>query len=315
MLAVAFGSVSSYSSAKTTSVGNVVTRTVSVDKFTKIEASRGVDVYFTPKKSGAPEVEIMAPENLIGYVSVTTTKDALYVSVNTKNSPRVKITDCRVYVKAAGVNSFGTSSSSDIYIEGDISHKEALSFRASSSGDIKTKNLTAPVIDLAASSSADIESGNCNGNTLNIAASSSGDIEIGKAVVKTCNVAALSSSDVDMSVCSAGVLNIVASLSGSVSVYKSTDVPTINIKVASSSDVELSAVESDHINIEASSGSELEIDGSAANCVVNASSGAELDLSGLSVGSGVVTATSGATVDVSDKSRYSITISSGASVY
>lgn len=317
MLAVVSGLVSSCSSAKATGgAGNVVTRTVGVGKFTKIEASGGVDVYFTPKKSGVPEVEIMASEDVIVYVSIRTVEDVLYVSVNTKNSRRVKITDCRVYIKAAGVNSFGASSSSDIYIEEDISHNEALSLHANSSGDIKTKSLTAPVINMATSSSADIESVNCNGNILNIAASSSGDIEIGKAVVETCNVAASSSSDVEMSVCSAGVLNIAANSSGSVSIDKSTDVPTINISISSTSSVELSSTKSDQINIEAFSGSELEIGGSTANCVVSASSGAELDLSGLKVGSGVVTATSGATVDVADISRYSsITTSSGASVY
>ncbi len=303
----------SCSKAIATSSDNSETRTVSVADFTRIQASAAVDVYFTPKSSGKPEVSVKAPSHIIDNVKAESSGGTLHVSLKNLRDKSVK-GNVSVYVKAAGVNNFQTSSSANIHILGDVSAEKVLNLSASSSGDIYTLNLSAKIINMSASSSGDIKGGNLNCDVANLTTSSAGDIKAGNVIATTCNIVTSSSGDVNLKSCSSTNININSSSAGDVKISDKTSANNINLSVSSSSEVVMPMTQCDQIAISASSCGEITLGGSCTQASVVASSNSELDLSKLTTGKGTMQLSSYATVKVNDKSVYKASVSSGATL-
>lgn len=293
-----------------TSSDNNETRPVSVSNFTRITTSAAIDVYFTPKSSGKPEVSVKAPAHLIDEVKIESTNGTL--SIGYKKPSNNKSNNVRVYVKAAGVNSFQTSSAADIHILGDLNLENVLNLSTSSSGDIYALNLSAKIINMAGSSSGDISAGNLNGDVANLTTSSSADIKAGNITVKTCNMMASSAGDISLKSCSATTINVNASSSGGVKIAEKSSANNINLTVTSSSEVTMPSTQCDQLAISASSCGEITLSGSCTQASVVASSNSELDLSKLTAGNGTMQLSSFASVKVNNKNSYKATISSGA---
>ncbi len=304
----------SCSSAQATGSSRLASKQVSTGNFTKIDVSNAIDVYFTPKSSGKPDVTVKAPEDILPLISVTVENETLKIRLKKSQKKSINMRGTAVYVTAANVNGFKTSAPSDIFISGNLSHGSVINLLASSSGDIFTKDLKAPVINMTSGSSSDIKAGNCDGNTLNITGSSSGDIEVGRITVTTFNATTSSSSDIAALSLNSDVCNLVASSSGEIAIKKSTHATTINITASSTASVEVASAATGTVNIVASSGADIEMKGTATHVNVSASSGAEIDLEELNTGFGTVKASSGAEISVNNRKAYTISTSSGASV-
>jgi hypothetical protein len=197
-----------------TAEGPIVTNERSVESFTGITVSTGIDVYLT--QGNGFKLSLKAEENLHEYI-ITEVKDNIlhvYTKMNLKGSKSKK-----VYVTMEDVKSLKASSAGDIFGE-TVIKADKLKLKASSAGDIKLI-VQAKSIVADCSSAGDIQlSGSAD--YLDGSTSSAGDLLAKDLKVTEAKVSASSSGDVVVNV--SGKLYARASSSGDVRYYGNPEV-------------------------------------------------------------------------------------------
>ena len=155
---------------------NYVTQKVSLTGIDAIRSSSSVDVVYT-QASGTPYAEIYAPDNIVPLIKVEQEGSKLHVGFKSGTSITGRY-KCEVRVYAPEVTSFSTSSSSDIILANGLKTQKAVSFRASSSGDIKAGAVACADVEMITQSSGDIKvnTAQCSGAV--IESSSAGDCTV-----------------------------------------------------------------------------------------------------------------------------------------
>jgi hypothetical protein len=172
--------------------GNVVTKERTVENFTGIKVSTGIDVYL--KQGDNEKVSVEADENLQDYILTEVKNGVLhvYTETNIREAERK-----RVYVTMKEVRSVSTSSAGDIYGETPIKG-DKIDITASSAGNIKLE-LTAKEIKVDISSSGDMDLKG-EADILDADLSSAGDLKAYDLAVREANVSVSSAGDADINV-------------------------------------------------------------------------------------------------------------------
>lgn len=158
---------------------NYVTQKVSLTGIDAIRSSSSVDVVYT-QASGTPYAEIYAPDNIVPLIKVEQEGSKLHVGFKSGTSITGRY-KCEVRVYAPEVTSFSTSSSSDIILANGLKTQKAVSFRASSSGDIKAGAVACANVEMITQSSGDIVVDAVRCGQLSLDTQSSGDIKVNTA--------------------------------------------------------------------------------------------------------------------------------------
>ncbi|MGB0895791.1 MAG: head GIN domain-containing protein [Flavobacteriaceae bacterium] len=171
--------------------GNVITqKRLSDVKFTKIDASEGLDVYLT--KSISTAVNVQADENIQDLIITEVKNGTLYIHTS---SSLGKVHAKKVLVNFTMLNEVNSSSGAEIHTTNFII-SDTIEVNASSGSDqdiaIKATN-----IKCSASSGAEI---NLSGNTTNIMANASSGAEINakQLVSEICDSNASSGAEIDL---------------------------------------------------------------------------------------------------------------------
>ncbi|MGD9930681.1 MAG: head GIN domain-containing protein [Mangrovibacterium sp.] len=168
------------------------TQTRSVESFSKISVSSGIDLFLTQGNSEAIVVE--ADPDIIDKI-ITRVEDGtlrIYIKDNQNwnwgwNQPR------KAYVTFDDLTTLTASAGSDVYSQNAFKLNE-LDIEASSGSDIKIANLTAEFVRVRTSSGSDAE---VSGKTVDLVADSSSgsDLDCGNLVAEHVEVSASSGSD------------------------------------------------------------------------------------------------------------------------
>lgn len=136
----------------TTGSGNIKSENRAVKDFTKILVGGSFDVEV--KTGPATKVRVEADDNVIKYIETSVSDNTLKISL--EDSYSVSNAHLKVYITMPELTAIKTSGSASVLVQGILISKEKLTFKASSSSDIKA-NVDAPEVEADASSSATID--------------------------------------------------------------------------------------------------------------------------------------------------------------
>ena len=179
---------------------NYVTKKVKADNFDGISTATSIDVVYT-QISGAPDIEVYAPDNLMEYIQIEVEDGMLQVKFQSKESPFNGINirgkhRTEVRVSAPALHAFRASSSGDIVLKNGLQTTGKVSMKSSSSGDIEGGKVVCDELIASASSSGDILLERVECTSLNVNASSSGDVSVKELKAETVEADASSAGDV-----------------------------------------------------------------------------------------------------------------------
>lgn len=155
----------------TSGSGDIKSENRTVANFTGISVGSSFDVEV--KIGPVTEVRVEADDNIIKYIETEVSGNTLKIRLEDNHS--ISNAHLKVYITMPALTSVKTSGSASVIVQDVITSKEKLSFKASSSSDIKAE-VDAPEVEVDASSSATI---NLSGKTKTyyVEASSSSDIK------------------------------------------------------------------------------------------------------------------------------------------
>lgn len=221
-----------------------VTENRTIENFSKIKVSQGIDVFFTQGELKPLRIETDNQENL-AYLKTEVEGNTLKLFIDAENVSKgrdtkqkrkkhsynwVNFQSMKVFVTAPNVTDFVASSSGSIQFKNGITNDEVTLKTSSSgsiSGDINCKNVA-----LEASSSGDITS-KLKADKVTAHVSSSGDLELSGSV-KNIEIQASSSGDCKAKNLAATNAVVAASSSGSIEI---TVLETLDAKASSSGDI------------------------------------------------------------------------------
>ena len=165
----------------------------SVDTFTKIASSAGIDVYFTQENSHT--VEIIADDDIYDKIEVKVENGTLVLKRKDGTSfPKRRNISIKAYVSAKELKSLAFSGGADFSAENLKCGK--LSIAASGGSDVEINKLDASECSLAFSGGADCEIGRLEASKVSLAFSGGSDGEI--YIVKAASVSASASGGADL---------------------------------------------------------------------------------------------------------------------
>lgn len=222
-----------------------VTKKVNIGEVEAILASRSVDVVYT-QHAGEPYAEIYAPENVAQYVKVEQDGKKLNVTYDfpkgTSLSFKGKYT-CEVRVFAPEVTGFYTSSSSDITLANGLNTGKNVTFKMSSSGDIRAGKVQCGNLDVSTTSSGGLvlKQVTCREAVMNT--ESSGDIAVEEMTCTQANVYISSSGDCKVSgLKCAGNIEVESTSSGDCKIENIACKGDVSASSSSAGDVRLSGI-------------------------------------------------------------------------
>lgn len=155
----------------TSGSGNIKSENRTVNNFTEISVGSSFDVEV--KIGPVTEVSVEADDNVIKHIGTEVSGNTLKITLEDNYS--VSNAHLRIYITTPALTAIRTSGSASVIVQDVITSKEKLTFKATSSSDIKAE-VDAPEVEADASSSATI---NLSGKTKTYyaEASSSSDIK------------------------------------------------------------------------------------------------------------------------------------------
>lgn len=170
-----------------------VTKYKEFGKLSKLNVSRGIEVYYTTKASEKTEVKAVIDETLAPYFEAKMENGTLNLSF-TKN---VKIKDncIKVYLTAASPQHVALSSGASLQMQNDLNVNRPFSLEMSSGADAEFKGIkcTSCSITLSSGADTDIDHLKCDNLTLTSSSGADADIE----GIKCQNIFASASSGAD----------------------------------------------------------------------------------------------------------------------
>lgn len=172
--------------------GNVTKTTRTVNSFSGVSASSGVDVYLF--QGDENKVVVEADENLQDCIIVRIEGSTLkcYIDCNVRRSTKMN-----VYVNFTELNSISASSGSDVYGE-TLLVTDQLWINASSAADVKIETIAGNITAKASSGSDIVLKGKAGNFTAE--ASSGSDIKAKALNANSCKLNASSGSDINVTV-------------------------------------------------------------------------------------------------------------------
>ncbi|WP_305483238.1 GIN domain-containing protein [Paramuribaculum intestinale] len=218
-LAVIIATLPAAAVIKVTPSDKYVTRVVTCPDFNKLVTNTSIDIEYTV---GPKSVKLYAPDNLIDYMQVTSTRKTL--SVAWKNNGDLLISGrwtakMIVSAPAGSVNEFITNSSGDVVIKSNLTGAVNYSFITNSSGDIKLGAVDASKADvkLITNSSGDVSATSVTGGNVTLGSNSSGDVSvISVKASQSASMLANSSGDVKAGKVLSASISVVSTSSGDV---------------------------------------------------------------------------------------------------
>lgn len=248
--------------------------------YTGISVSTGVNVKYTPSSTGKTTIEINGPADQINRIEAVVVDRNLCIRVKADENNNYKYNQTKnVKINVTGplVSRISASSSATFSTAAWLEFKKStLILSASSSGNIKMANISAPMVKASVSSSGDIDIKTITSPTVSIKSSSSGDIDINKIDAKTVNASVSSSGDID-------VASIVAT--------------SVKLTSSSSGDLDANDITASSLTAVASSSGDITINGgSAITASLTSSSGADIKIKNFKCSNKTVKTSSGGSI-------------------
>lgn len=166
-----------------------------VENFTKIDASSGIDIYYT--QDNKHSVEIDADEDVLKDISVTVRNGNLEIK-RLKNNTFKKGSPIKAYVTSKDLQAINLSGGVDFY-SNEIKTKDSFKISASGGADIEITKIKADRSSIDLSGGADCEISDLDVKTLNILTSGGSDAEINIKDANQINASASGGSDLTLS--------------------------------------------------------------------------------------------------------------------
>lgn len=220
------------SKSKVTGSGKIITRSVSISDYTKIEASRAVKVVVEERRGN--EAVIKADDNIMPYVIVKVEGGILKVGIDNdiKSLNNISVTVSVPY--KSGLSSIDASSASSVVVEPEIK-----------SGSLAVDISSAAKVNIAKS-----DVGTC---TVNV--SSAGKIE-GAIKADKCTIELNSAADTDLALLA---VECSVSASSAANACLSGEAGNIEIETSSAAKVDALGLNARNAEVDASSGSTIRI--------------------------------------------------------
>ena len=153
-----------------------VTKYKEFGKLSKLNVSRGIEVYYTTKASEKTEVKAVIDETLAPYFEAKMENGTLNLSF-TKN---VKIKDncIKVYLTAASPQHVTLSSGASLHMQNDLNVNRPFSLEMSSGADAEFKGIKCTSCSITLSSGADTDIDHLKCDKLTLTSSSGADADI-----------------------------------------------------------------------------------------------------------------------------------------
>lgn len=277
-LAVIIATLPAAAVIKVTPSDKYVTRVVTCPDFNKLVTNTSIDIEYTV---GPKSVKLYAPDNLIDYMQVTSTRKTL--SVAWKNNGDLLISGrwtakMIVSAPAGSVNEFITNSSGDVVIKSNLIGAVNYSFITNSSGDIKLRAVDASKADvkLITNSSGDVSATSVTGGNVTLGSNSSGDVSVTSVKAsKAASMLANSSGDVKAGKVLSSSISVVSMSSGDV---KAGNVSADNaiVESRSSGDVSVDDLISDVVTVRAVSSGDIRVAGKGRTVQITSGSTSEV---------------------------------------
>lgn len=228
-----------------------VTKYKEFGKLSKLNVSRGIEVYYTTKASEKTEVKAVINETLAPYFEAKMENGTLNLSF-TKN---VKIKDncIKVYLTAASPQQVALSSGASLHMQNDLNVNRSFSLEMSSGADAEFKGIKCTSCSITLSSGADTDIDHLKCDNLTLTSSSGADADIEKMTADKISVNSSSGANTDIE----GVKcqNIFASASsGADCTFKGKCTETAVLNASSAASIDVQELTARNISLNESSG-------------------------------------------------------------
>lgn len=193
---------------------NYVTKSFNLKGFETITSNSIIDVEFT-QTNGFTKVEITAPENLMQFVKVTTSKNGRKLNLNcdkfrTPNfSGKYRIT---AKISAPSVNEFVSNGTGDIEFKNALDTKGTLKLTTNGTGDIDGPTILCKRLEAVSNGTGDIEVNSVVCTELMANSVGTGDIDLKSVQASTSTLGLFGTGDIELS--SIKTVNLSINLTG-----------------------------------------------------------------------------------------------------
>lgn len=195
LAAVVVASLPMWAAKTITASKNYVTKTVNTGSFTGVYTISSIDIEY---RQGPLKVQLYAPDNLVPYIKVKVSNNALTVYYDYNGSITINGNNTKLIVSAPNVTSFCTQASGDIDIKTDYVTNGKVSFTTQGSGDIEALSVKAAEVKLTTQGSGDIELSTIDAPIAELATQGSGDIDVSSIKVFSVSVMSQASGDIEI---------------------------------------------------------------------------------------------------------------------
>lgn len=170
---------------------NIVTKTIAVGEFSRVNCSIPVDINYS---DGRREVTAILPDNVLEVVNFEVRGDELFIECKDYNIRNMR--EAIIRISAPELHGLTINGSGDF--EAPLGFKTSdCAIKINGSGDIQTKNLRADKLRISINGSGDVELSNLNSGDIDINVNGSGDVEM-NGRCSSANVRVNGSGDIDI---------------------------------------------------------------------------------------------------------------------
>lgn len=165
--------------------GKVMTQTLELDAFTRIDLQGSADIKFT--QGDTFKIEVQGNERAIACndISVVDVVDGILVIKHTQDAPK-RVPTVKFFITAPNLERIDVSGSGDIDLKGKSEFPNDLSIHISGAGDVDVERVKCKKLDISISGTGDITAKKIKCKKAHIAISGAGDM---KADVKANDIA------------------------------------------------------------------------------------------------------------------------------
>lgn len=216
LAAVVVASLPMWAAKTITASKNYVTRTVNTGSFTGVHTTSSIDIEY---RQGPLKVQLYAPDNLVPYIKVKVSNNALTAYYDYNGSITIiGNNNTKLIVSAPNVTSFCTQASGDIDIKTGYVTNGKVSFTTQGSGDIEALSVKAGEVKLTTQASGDIELSTIEASIAQLATQGSGDIDVSSVKASTVSVMSQASGDIEIKTVTGTSAKVMTQGSGDVDV-------------------------------------------------------------------------------------------------
>jgi hypothetical protein len=211
--------------------GQVVTKEIAVNNYSKISLQIPGDVFYEQKPNAAPYFRIEIDENLTDKLDIHVTNNALVIETENRRD-NINPTKCHIYTNSALLSAIYVAGSGSVQTKDNL-HSDRFVVKVAGSGNAVINQLTCNKLEADVAGSGDIEANRLDCENLSVNIAGSGDVELqGKAGNATIAIAGSG----DVKAYNLLVREMKCSIAGSGDIEANV-VEKMNVSVAGSGDV------------------------------------------------------------------------------